>query len=258
MNEVTGLWGRDVPRLYTLLLGAWVVSMIALPIVRVTSSKAVFDWGVSLSVLLQAGAVLSILWVVWGGRRTLQTAALVAVLTWGVEWLGAATGFPFGPYSYTDALQPQLFHVPLVIPLAWLMMLPIAWAIAARLTGSMRGWRFVAVSALALTVWDLFLDPQMVAWGYWVWDNPVGYFGIPWSNYAGWLLTGALLTLVARPAALPLRPLLLIYTVTWFLEWFGLIFFWRMVGPGLAGFVAMGLFVLAGWQAVRKGETAAG
>jgi lycopene beta-cyclase len=255
MNEVAELRGWRAPRPYLVLLAAWVVMMIALPIVRATSSKAVFDWGVSLSVLLQAAAVLSVLYAAWGGRRTLQTAVLVAALTWAIEWLGSTTGFPFGPYSYTAALRPQLFHVPLLIPLAWLMMLPIAWAIAARLTGGARGWRFVALSALALTAWDLFLDPQMVAWGYWVWDNPVGYFGIPWSNYAGWLLTGAFITLAARPKELPLRPLLLIYTVTWFLEWFGLIFFWGLVGPGLVGFVGMGVFVLLGWR-VARGEGA--
>src|SRR5690606_41755819 len=31
--------------------------------------------------------------------------------------------------------------------------------------------KFILVSALALTVWDLFLDPQMVAWGFWIWER---------------------------------------------------------------------------------------
>ena len=34
------------------------------------------------------------------------------------EVLGVRTGFPFGEYAYTDALQPQVLGVPVVVPLA--------------------------------------------------------------------------------------------------------------------------------------------
>ena len=46
------------------------------------------------------------------------------------------------------------------------------------------------LGAVALTAWDLFLDPQMIAEGYWRWARRGGYRGIPLSNYAGWLVTG--------------------------------------------------------------------
>ena len=41
----------------------------------------------------------------------------------------------------------------------------------------------------------------MVAWSLWLWDDPSGftYFGIPWINYAGWLLAGVTITIfIAR------------------------------------------------------------
>jgi putative membrane protein len=135
-----------------------------------------------------------------------------------------------------------------LIPLAWLMMLPAAWAVASVITDSHRGWRFVLVSALALTAWDCFLDPQMVSWGYWVWATPGGYFGIPWINFAGWALSAGLLTLLARPLPLPIPPLLAIYTITWALQSTGQLFFWQMPGPALSGFIAMGLFVCLAWR----------
>ena len=47
----------------------------------------------------------------------------------------------------------------------------------------------IALGAAALTAWDLFLDPQMTAEGYWRWDRPGRYRGIPLTNYAGWLVT---------------------------------------------------------------------
>jgi putative membrane protein len=141
--------------------------------------------------------------------------------------------------------------VPLLIPLAWLMMLPPAWAVGSWLSGTDRGLRFVLVSAGAFTAWDLFLDPQMVAWGYWQWATPGGYFGIPWLNFGGWFLSSALITLVARPSALPIKPLLLIYIITWLLQSIGQALFWAMPGPALVGFLVMGSFVLL---TIRRGR----
>jgi putative membrane protein len=97
-------------------------------------------------------------------------------------------------------------------------MLPAAWAIAARIAGAWSGPAFVGFSALAMTAWDLALDPQMVAWGFWIWAEPGGYFGIPWSNFIGWVLTTALITVVVRPTELPTEILVLIYTLTWLLQ----------------------------------------
>jgi len=122
--------------------------------------------------------------------------------------------------------------------------LPPAWAVAERLTGGARGVGFVVLSGLAFTAWDLFLDPQMVAWGFWEWEQPGGYFGIPWVNFAGWFAASALMTALIAPAPLPVAPLLLIYAVTWFLETVGQAVFWRMPGSALVGSAAMGLFVV--------------
>ncbi len=180
---------------------------------------------------------------------------IVAALSWGIEALGASTGVPFGSYDYTQRLQPQLFHVPLLIPLAWWMMLGPSWAVARCLAPRHRlpsRWTllvFALISGVAITAWDLFLDPQMVAWHVWVWEVPGGYFGIPWSNFAGWILSGTLITLVVRPPALPILPLLLIYTTTWLLESIGLGFYFGLPGPALVGFIGMGIFTLAAaWQ----------
>ncbi len=239
----------------SLLILAWVLVMISLPILRWTLGDAVIPTGVLVAVLLQAGAVLTLLAQAWGARRTLRLAVVVGVLAWGIEALGSTTGFPFGAYHYTNSLQPQLLGVPIIIPLAWLMMLPPAWAIAWLITGRYGTPAFILVSALAFTVWDLFLDPQMAAWGFWVWERPGGYFGIPWANYFGWLLASALLTALARPTDLPLRPLLLIYAITWALESIGLIVFWGLPGPGVVGFMVMGGMLLAAILGVVRRET---
>ena len=65
----------------------------------------------------------------------------------------------------------------------------------------------------------------------------------------GWWGTAVLLTALIEPKNLPARPLLIIYTITWFLETFGLLFFWGLPGPALVGGVVMGLFGWLGWRA---------
>ncbi|GIJ25352.1 membrane protein [Micromonospora qiuiae] len=157
------------------------------------------------------------------GART--AVALVAVATGGgfaIEALGVATGFPFGSYDYSGQLGPKLAGVPLIIPLAWTWMAWPAWLVAIRLTSTdpatvgtatrpapvRRGWRWparIGLATLGLATWDLFLDPQMVAEGHWVWRDPVpalpGLPGVPVSNYLGWLLFAVLVMAALRPLA---------------------------------------------------------
>ena len=238
----------NTPRAFKGVLVSWVVSFLALPWLELGWGQTALVAGVTLGVLLQATAVFISLVYAWGLSRAFWTATVVLVLAWSSEALGVATGWPFGAYTYTDQLQPQLAGVPLLIPLAWLMMLPPAWAIAVHITGARHGLAFVGLSAAAFTAWDLFLDPQMVAWGLWQWASPGGYFGIPWLNYAGWLLVSALITMVARPPTGPVRPLILVYTLTWLLEMSGLILFWGLFGPALVGGLGMGSLIWLAWK----------
>jgi uncharacterized membrane protein len=124
------------------------------------------------------------------GRRA--AVVLVATATGGglaVEAVGVATGFPFGTYDYSGQLGPKLLGVPLIIPLAWTWMAWPAWLAAVRLT-ERPGLR-ILLAGVGLAAWDLFLDPQMVAEGYWTWQAAIpalpGVPGIPLSNYLGWL-----------------------------------------------------------------------
>jgi putative membrane protein len=232
--------------------------MIALPIARWTWGDAVIPAFSTFSVIMQCAAVTLILREGWGNRHALRTFAIVAILTWGAEWLGSTTGFPFGHYQYTESLQPQISGVPLLIPLAWLMMLGPSWAIAyavlgSSLDGMKRLIALSAVTAAAMTAWDLYLDPQMVGWGFWVWEISGEYFGIPLVNFVGWFAVAFLVTLVVRPRPVPLRPLLVIYGVVWIFQAIGMAVFWGQPGPALFGFVGMGLMLaLALWRGGRS------
>jgi acyl-phosphate glycerol 3-phosphate acyltransferase len=243
------------------IMVAWVVTMISVPIVRRVWGEKGLQAGVTAGVLLQAATVIAIVSPGWGPVATVRTMVIVFVMAWVVELVGSRTGFPFGRYFYTKKLQPQLGRVPLLIPVAWLMMLPPAWAVATTVAGATRGVSFVLAGALAFTVWDLFLDPQMVNWRLWIWSDAnqgPRYFGIPWTNFAGWLGASAFITWVAMGAplvaALPIAPLLVVYGLTWALESFGQLVFWRLTGPAISGFIGMGLCLLWALSPIRVGE----
>jgi uncharacterized membrane protein len=186
-------------------------------------------------------------------RGPRAAAALVGTATLGgfaVEAIGVATGFPFGTYDYSGELGPKLLDVPLIIPLAWTWMAWPAWVAATRLTknATIR----IAVAGGGLAAWDIFLDPQMVAEGYWRWDSPTpalpGVAGIPIGNYLGWLGFALLLMFAlsaaggraTRTPAVGDAPILALW-------------FWTYASSVLAHAVFLGLPASAAWGAVLMG-----
>jgi putative membrane protein len=127
----------------------------------------------------------------WGPTRTASAATVTTVATTVVERIGTRTGIPFGRYAYTGALQPQIAGVPAIVPLAWFAMaLPAREAAHAALGPRSNPTTRIVLGSAALTAWDLFLDPQMVGEGYWVWARRGFYRGIPLGNFLGWFVTG--------------------------------------------------------------------
>ncbi|MDX8050749.1 carotenoid biosynthesis protein [Lentzea sp. BCCO 10_0798] len=134
-----------------------------------------------------------------------RAAALLVVIAGGggllAETVGVHTGFPFGDYRYSGTLGLDVAGVPMVVALAWVMMcwpaLLVGRSLAAWVRVDRPAWLVVVVGAWALASWDVFLDPQMVDAGHWVWADPSpalpGVDGVPLTNYAGWLLVAALM-----------------------------------------------------------------
>jgi uncharacterized membrane protein len=248
---------RRFDPLITTAISVWVLTMITTPILRWIVGEAALVPMTSVGVVIQAAAVWIILWRGKGMLFAMRSAVLILTLTWLVEFIGSNTGIPFGRYSYTDALRPQLGGVPLIIPLAWLMMLFPSWSVASlvispRMLSHNLTTRLAraGVAAMAFTAWDLSLDPQMVTWHFWQWVNPGRYFGIPLVNYLGWLVISFTLSFFLLPPHLPDRQLFFVYSITWFLQSFGLAFFWGLPGPAACGFLGMGGMIL--WSCLRS------
>ncbi|GID93607.1 carotenoid biosynthesis protein [Amorphoplanes digitatis] len=183
------------------LLGALILTQICYPLTGGGARAALTVLTVVLGYLLSVSHAL----LTRGVRTAVTLIATTTLCGFAVEALGVATGFPFGTYDYSGRLGPKLLGVPLVIPLAWTWMAWPAWLAALRLARS-RVAR-IAVAGAGLAAWDLFLDPQMVAEGYWTWRSPTpalpGVPGIPIGNYLGWLGFALLLMAVFAAAAGP-------------------------------------------------------
>jgi uncharacterized membrane protein len=138
-----------------------------------------------------------------GWRRTGLFFATAAIVSWLLEETGVRTGLVYGPYHYSDLLGFKLGHVPILIPLAWFMMIYPSWAVARVLARCVDARSPAGIAALALiaamvmTAWDTVMDPGMSAAGNWVWERGGPYFGVPLRNYFGWLLTTFLVYLGA-------------------------------------------------------------
>ncbi|UOY02937.1 carotenoid biosynthesis protein [Blastococcus sp. PRF04-17] len=174
-----------------------VLTAIAYPLTSGGARDAV-SW-----TIVVLGAALSVVHAAAG--HGLRTAAAVTALVGGTavafEAVGLATGVPYGSYTYSEALGPTLLGVPLLVPLAWLMMAWPSWVVAGLLAS--RTVPRVLVATALFAGWDVVLDPQMVQAGYWTWAHPTpglpGIATVPLTNLAGWLLAGGvLMTLLDR------------------------------------------------------------
>ena len=138
--------------------------------------------------------------VVLGVRLTMAFFAITTVTSCIFEEIGVVTGLVYGPYHYTSTLGPRLGAVPVLIPLAWFMLVYPSYVVANLIVD---GWpvgtpggrghlvRLTLLGALVMTAWDLVVDPILSGptVGAWVWERGGPYYGVPVQNYLGWIVT---------------------------------------------------------------------
>ncbi|MEX2219831.1 MAG: carotenoid biosynthesis protein [Phycisphaerales bacterium] len=145
------------------------------------------------------------------GARDLGRARTLGLLLWGglvalgAELLSTRVGIPFGLYHYTGATagaELYLSNVPFFAPLSFPFLAYASFCLARRAFGP--GWagsragraRTVALAGVLMTLLDVVIDPAAVRGGRWflghIFSYPEGgfYFGVPLSNFAGWLVVG--------------------------------------------------------------------
>jgi isopentenyl-diphosphate delta-isomerase type 1 len=145
------------------------------------------------------------MWLGWS-----DAAKLVAVLglyAISVETFAVFTGFPYGHFGYSDHLGFKLFDaVPWTIAFAWTPLMLCAYTAARSLLISR--FRRLVCSTFLLLAFDLVVDPGAVTLGFWQYSDGGVYYGVPVSNFLGWIVSGAVGSAITEGVISYFRPLL--------------------------------------------------
>jgi putative membrane protein len=85
-----------------------------------------------------------------GWSRTGLFFAVSAVVSYLMEAVGVQTGLIYGQYHYGDMLGPKLGPVPVIIPLAWFMMIYPSWMVARAMLNGVNTSTLPGITALAV------------------------------------------------------------------------------------------------------------
>jgi putative membrane protein len=125
------------------------------------------------------------------GRRAAAGVVALAGYAYAIEYVGIRTGLPYGEFYYGVDLGPTVAGVPVGLPVFFLPLVMNAYLLVVLLLGKLADHaptRLTAVIA-AVVAMDLVLDPGAVGLGFWVYPGGGPFYGVPLSNYLGWVLS---------------------------------------------------------------------
>jgi putative membrane protein len=137
--------------------------------------------------------------------RDLGALRMIGFLFWGfavafaAEYASTRVGIPFGLYHYTGetrGVELYLANVPFFDSLSFPFLAYASFCLARRALGAAGRGRVVVLSGVLMMLLDVVIDPIAVRGDQWflgrIFYYPEGgaYFGVPLSNFGGWLLVG--------------------------------------------------------------------
>lgn len=145
----------------------------------------------------------------WGWKRTLKFLVFGYLVAWASEASSIRNGFPYGDYSYRYDNMPGeifLYGVPVWDSVSYVFLNFAGWMTALALRGRwnprvpmqilQRSWKTVLLGGFLTMMLDVVIDPVANMGERWflgdIYYYPHGgwYFGVPWTNFAGWFLVG--------------------------------------------------------------------
>ena len=126
---------------------------------------------------------------------------IAGLLGYLFEFIGVHYSFPFGQYEYTDFFQPQIFGVPIVIPMAWFTAVLTSFLFAQLLFNHFHKKTLFGTMMLAAFICVLYDMPiEYLAtheWKAWIWLDKGLIFGTPIMNFFGWFVVSIIIYLIA-------------------------------------------------------------
>ena len=123
-------------------------------------------------------------WSWFRERPMFYTLVASLIFAFAVEYQ-ALTTKPL-PYYYTEAIVTLPGQLPLGVVIGWSITF-FAVIKLARAT-NIQWYLQPLLAGLLAVLTDFVTDPAFVeGLGFWVWNLPGDWFGIPWDNYVGWI-----------------------------------------------------------------------
>jgi len=231
--------------LAVLAIGAFFMSNVVIP------SEAAFVSGINVILFAAPAFWAAKMWL--GMRDAILLFVVLGVLALVIETTAIITGFPYGHFGYSDLLGHRLFGMtPWTVFLGWTPLVLAAYAIAARLVVEARLWAVrIVLLSVVLVIFDLVLDPGAVKIGFWRYEGGGFFYGVPLSNFLGWIFSGVIAAVVIEIFTAVRKPLLPVpaqlissgFFVIFF--WTAVAFFSAMYWPlliGIAVLIALTIF----------------
>jgi len=241
-------------------LGARQKTVLWLSIAGILAAGIGFSWnpnpfGQALASIFIACALVHAAFA-YGVRRALILFVACSAIAFAMENLGAATGFPFGVYHFeVGADLPHVGLIPIIVGPLWFGAGYFSWTVASvlldgadrKLDDPFNLVSLPVVAAFVMTQWDLVMDaPNATIAKVWIWHDGGGVFGVPLSNYLGWLLTSWLIfqtfALYLRRSGLPPYPRMSL----------------KLAVTGILFYVGSGLTHIVPWIMGQTGEAVDG
>ncbi|MES2297228.1 MAG: carotenoid biosynthesis protein [Pseudomonadota bacterium] len=147
----------------------------------------------------------------FGPRNAMKMIPLAVAIGLFAEYMGTHYGWFFGEYTFTDALGPRLFDVPVVIPLMWFNITYLSLVLGNIVlfraplapSGLFHQFSSAFFCAMLVTAYDLGTDPYMVFVAKaWIMKKTDGaWFGETLQGFVGWLMISFLIALIFNAMA---------------------------------------------------------
>lgn len=226
MNGATKTTGREIESTSAhpltiaqrALLGLFLVAILfviaqAGGILHLAANEGWFD---SLALLLVVASTVTSLAGQLPAQNVALAAAIVATMGGIIHMIGALTGIPFGPITYTENAGVKLFGgLPWFMPLLWIVVIFNARGVSRLILRPWRklrvyGYWLIGLTALLTLVFVLGMEPFVThVRHYWIWHPTklsVDWYGTPLTDFLGWVVAALLILAFSTPALMKKRP----------------------------------------------------
>ena len=131
-----------------------------------------------------------------GWHRTAWFFGLASLTSFICEYASTRTGIPFGWYEYTGSTADQelyLSNIPFIVPISFSFLLFASYCLALFFLPARTSWAVFGLTVLFAILIDMVIDPVALRGDQWFlgqlyryWDPGI-HFGVPFTNYIGWI-----------------------------------------------------------------------